>query len=397
MARLRLAHVQQWRGDFVESNLIFTELLAVAAQFGPVIEAFTHQHAGMNDYDQGHWDDARAHFERALAIRDELELDEAEVSRVALDAAVRHGKADNIEEAHDRERARHGGRPRAGRCRRRGRRGRACRCPARPARWHGCGSAKPARLATSLVVREDSLTLYGFADDDERALFELLQTANGVGPKLAQTMLAVHPPRELRRAIATSDYTSLTAVPGIGRKGAERIVVELRDRIGSIDGSDGDAVPLGVTPVAPWRDQLAHALAGLGFSGKEAGDAIEVVAADAGDAPDVSVLLRKSIQLLGRTGDERWRRAGRDERCARAWPTSELEPMRSDLVNPLPVLAERDVEASAAAQDADRVRRPGQGARATRSSCSSRRCGATGRPTTSCSPDRPGWARPASR
>src|SRR4249919_2694031 len=81
-----------------------------------------------------------------------------------------------------------------------------------------------ARLATSLVVREDSLTLYGFADDDERALFELLQTANGVGPKLAQTMLAVHAPRELRRAIASSDYVSLTQVPGIGRKGAERIV-----------------------------------------------------------------------------------------------------------------------------------------------------------------------------
>ena len=130
----------------------------------------------------------------------------------------------------------------------------------------------PARLATTLVVREDSLTLYGFADDDERALFELLQTANGVGPKLAQTMLAVHPPRELRRAIATSDYASLTAVPGIGRKGAERIVVELRDRIGAIDGSDTEAVPFGITPVAPWRDQLAHALAGLGFSGKEASD-----------------------------------------------------------------------------------------------------------------------------
>jgi holliday junction DNA helicase RuvA len=157
-----------------------------------------------------------------------------------------------------------------------------------------------ARLATSLVVREDSLTLYGFADDDERALFELLQTANGVGPKLAQTMLAVHPPRELRRAIATSDYAALTAVPGIGRKGAERIVVELRDRIGSIDGGDTETAPLGITAVAPWRDQLAHALAGLGFSGKEAGDAIDVVAADAGEAPDVSVLLRKSIQLLGR-------------------------------------------------------------------------------------------------
>ncbi|MGH8961177.1 MAG: Holliday junction branch migration protein RuvA [Jatrophihabitantaceae bacterium] len=158
-----------------------------------------------------------------------------------------------------------------------------------------------ARLATSLVVREDSLTLYGFADDDERSTFELLQTANGVGPKLAQTMLAVHPPRELRRAIATSDLPALTKVPGIGRKGAERIVIELRDRIGSVD-SDSPVDLTGVTAVAPWRDQLAHALAGLGFSGKEAADAIDVVAADLPDGapPDVSALLRRSIQLLGR-------------------------------------------------------------------------------------------------
>lgn len=161
-----------------------------------------------------------------------------------------------------------------------------------------------ARLATSLVVREDSLTLYGFADDDERATFELLQTANGVGPKLAQTMLAVHPPRELRRAIASSDYASLTKVPGIGRKGAERIVVELRDRIGAIDGGDSSSTDLaGIAALAPWRDQLAHALAGLGFSGKEAGEAIDVVAGEVpeGEAPDVSALLRRSIQLLGRT------------------------------------------------------------------------------------------------
>jgi Holliday junction DNA helicase RuvA len=160
-----------------------------------------------------------------------------------------------------------------------------------------------ARLSTSLVVREDSLTLYGFADDDERALFELLQTANGVGPKLAQTMLAVYPPRELRRAIATSDLATLTKVPGIGRKGAERIVVELRDRIGAIDGSDAAVDLGGLTPVAPWRDQLAHALAGLGFSGKEATEAVDVAAAEvaAGQSPDVSALLRRSIQLLGRT------------------------------------------------------------------------------------------------
>jgi uncharacterized protein YhaN len=89
-ARLRLAHVQQWRGDFAESNMIFTELLAVADRFGPIVEAYTHQHAGNNDYDQQHWTDARDHFARALAIREEYELPEAESSRLALAAAVRH-------------------------------------------------------------------------------------------------------------------------------------------------------------------------------------------------------------------------------------------------------------------------------------------------------------------
>ena len=161
---------------------------------------------------------------------------------------------------------------------------------------------EPGRLSTSLVVREDSLTLYGFADDDERALFELLQTANGVGPKLAQTILAVHPPREVRRAVVTADYSSLMKVPGIGRKGAERIVLELRDRIGAID--EPGAGTYSVAAVAPWRDQLGHALAGLGFTGREAEEAIDVVAVEVTDGdgpPDLSVLLRRTIQLLGRT------------------------------------------------------------------------------------------------
>ena len=158
-----------------------------------------------------------------------------------------------------------------------------------------------ARLATSLVVREDSLTLYGFADDDERGLFELLQTANGVGPKLAQTILGVYPPREVRRAIATGDFPALVKVPGIGRKGAEKIVIELRDRIGSISGSDGGAPLAGVTAIAPWKDQVLHALAGLGFTGKEAAEAIEVVATEADDNPEVAVILRRAIQLLGRS------------------------------------------------------------------------------------------------
>jgi Holliday junction DNA helicase RuvA len=172
-----------------------------------------------------------------------------------------------------------------------------------PGTLAGLKAGAEARLATSMVVREDSLTLYGFADDDERALFELLQTANGVGPKLAQTILGVHPPREVRRAIATNDLNTLIKVPGIGRKGAERIVLELRDRIGSIDGGSESVSGGSVAAVAPWRDQLTNALAGLGFSSKESADAIDVLAgqlAESGEAPDLSALLRRSIHLLGR-------------------------------------------------------------------------------------------------
>ncbi|WP_104525071.1 Holliday junction branch migration protein RuvA [Blastococcus atacamensis] len=168
-----------------------------------------------------------------------------------------------------------------------------------------------ARLATSLVVREDSLTLYGFADDDERQLFELLQTANGVGPRLAQAILAIHPPREVRRAVTMADLKALMQVPGIGKKGAERLVLELRDRLGStsVDASLDAPVPAGlpaVTPVAPWRDQLTSALVGLGWSPKEAEGAVVQLAPVADEqilatgGVEVAVLLRQALQLLGR-------------------------------------------------------------------------------------------------
>ena len=170
-----------------------------------------------------------------------------------------------------------------------------------------------ARLATSLVVREDSLTLYGFADDDERSLFELLQTANGVGPRLAQAVLAIHPPREVRRAVAMADLKALMQVPGIGKKGAERLVLELRDRLG-VTSSDTSldpaaALPAGLgplTPVAPWRDQLTSALVGLGWSTKEADSAVLQLAPVADEQivatgkVEVAVLLRQALQLLGR-------------------------------------------------------------------------------------------------
>src|SRR3989440_11267441 len=102
-----------------------------------------------------------------------------------------------------------------------------------------------ARLPTTLVVREDSLTLYGFADDDERQCFELLQTASGVGPRLAQAMLAVHAPDALRLAVARDDEKALTAVPGIGKKGAQRLLLELKDRLGVPVGS---VAPAAATP-----------------------------------------------------------------------------------------------------------------------------------------------------
>jgi len=167
-----------------------------------------------------------------------------------------------------------------------------------------------ARLSTSLIVREDSLTLYGFADDDERQLFELLQTANGVGPRLAQAVLAIHPPREVRRAVSTADVKALMQVPGIGKKGAERLILELRDRLGSITTDTSLDAPSGlssVTPVAPWRDQLTAALMSLGWSIREAEGAVLQLApvADeqivANGSVEVAVLLRQALQLLGRS------------------------------------------------------------------------------------------------
>ncbi|CAA9419060.1 MAG: RuvA, partial [uncultured Quadrisphaera sp.] len=96
-----------------------------------------------------------------------------------------------------------------------------------------------ATLHTSLVVREDSLTLYGFADDDERDVFEAVQTVSGVGPRLALAMLAVLSPEDLRRAVAGDDLTTLVKVPGIGRKGAQRMVLELGDRLGAPSAAPG--------------------------------------------------------------------------------------------------------------------------------------------------------------
>jgi Holliday junction DNA helicase RuvA len=154
-----------------------------------------------------------------------------------------------------------------------------------------------ATLPTSMVVREDSLTLFGFVDDDEKQVFELVQTASGVGPKLAQAMLAVLTPDAVRRAVAGDDVHTLTAVPGIGQKGAQRIILELKDRIGT-PASGGATVR--ATTTDPWREQVQQGLVGLGWSVKDADKAIEAVADRAGESPDVAALLRAALRTLSR-------------------------------------------------------------------------------------------------
>lgn len=155
-----------------------------------------------------------------------------------------------------------------------------------------------ATLPTSMVVREDSLTLFGFADDDEKTCFELLQTASGVGPKLAQAMLAVLTPDELRTAVAGEDVKTLTTVPGIGQKGAQRIILELRDRLGAAGTTTQPTRTGAAAAGGTWRDQVTQGLVGLGWSAKDADRAVDEVAPDAGDQPDVPALLRAALQAL---------------------------------------------------------------------------------------------------
>jgi Holliday junction DNA helicase RuvA len=167
-----------------------------------------------------------------------------------------------------------------------------------------------ATLATTMVVREESLTLYGFADEDERAIFNQVQTVSGVGPRLALAMLAIHAPDGLRRAIGTGDLAALTKIPGIGKKGAERIILELRDKIGVPSGT---ALSVTRRPTLDQAtDQVHDALVGLGWSSRQADDAVEAVSSEAGSRSErsdgsngpgtvnVSALLRAALKELGR-------------------------------------------------------------------------------------------------
>jgi Holliday junction DNA helicase RuvA len=166
-----------------------------------------------------------------------------------------------------------------------------------------------ATLSTSMVVREDSLTLFGFAEADERDVFETVQTVSGIGPRLALAMLAVFTPDALRRAVAAEDLAALMKVSGIGRKGAQRIVLELAGRLGSPgDGAAAAAAAGGQASAAGWRDQVRAGLVNLGWQPRDADQAIAAVEPDLissapdgnGQAVDVAVALRAALRVLGR-------------------------------------------------------------------------------------------------
>lgn len=162
-----------------------------------------------------------------------------------------------------------------------------------------------AELATSLTVREDSLTLYGFATEDERNVFELLQSAKGVGAPMALAILAVHTPDALRRAVATEDLNALTLVPRIGKKGAQQIVLDLKDRLGP--PGEGAVLPGGKPGhqrAASWRDQVQSGLVNLGWPARDADLAIAAIEEDgtivSDEAVDVATALRAALRKLSK-------------------------------------------------------------------------------------------------
>lgn len=153
-------------------------------------------------------------------------------------------------------------------------------------------------LSTSLVVREDSLTLFGFGNDDERHVFEVLQTATGVGPRVAQAVLATHEPDAIRLAIATGDVKALTLVPGIGSKGAQRMLVELKDRLTPSMGEIA-ALPSADGSYSPVVAHVREALLGLGTKPQDADDALRAALEEV-PATDAGSLLKAALRMLDR-------------------------------------------------------------------------------------------------
>ncbi len=170
-----------------------------------------------------------------------------------------------------------------------------------PATALGLRIGDHVELVTAMIVREDSLTLFGFLDADERAVFELVQTISGVGPRLALAILSTLSPDELRVAVARNDLATLTKVPGVGQKGAGRLVLELKGRIGPPTG--GAPISAGSMSPAGWQGAVGAGLMSLGWSQREAEAAVSAVtplAAEMAD-PDIAVLLKAALQSLDRS------------------------------------------------------------------------------------------------
>ena len=155
---------------------------------------------------------------------------------------------------------------------------------------------KSAELATTLVVREDALTLYGFETASARDFFELLQTVSGIGPKVAQSALSMMDEVELSHAIANGDSAVLERIPGLGKKGVQRLILELKDKVATTANSRNVSTQL-------WRASISEALINLGYSHRESDKAIDDVAQEFGaqvSVQPVAELLRIVLQRLGR-------------------------------------------------------------------------------------------------
>lgn len=160
-------------------------------------------------------------------------------------------------------------------------------------------------LLTTMVVREDGWTLFGFLEADERRVFEQVQTVSGIGPRIAMALLGTLGPDELRRAVASADEKALMAVPGIGRKGAQRIILELGDRLGPATAGSST---LPTATASGWQQAVAAGLTSLGWSAKEAEAAVAGIdptlaaqADAAGASADIGRLLKAALRGLDRS------------------------------------------------------------------------------------------------
>lgn len=172
------------------------------------------------------------------------------------------------------------------------------RVNATPATLSTLRRGTPVRLTTAMIVREDSMTLYGFTDTDARDLFLTLLGVSGVGPKIAMATLAVYDASTLRQALADGDVAALTRVPGIGKRGAERMVLELREKVAA---APSGSTELGRGTASLVRTQVVEALIGLGFAARQAEQATDTVLAQDDSDDDTSTVLRSALTLLGKT------------------------------------------------------------------------------------------------